>query len=156
MTEDFEFEKDTEINQNDLDAEWIRQPGLYGHWASKYADELKVKDRIWLQKKILKAKLYGKYRADLTVADKAPTETRVDATVHADPEYEKISLELIDAEWRVNKCDAAKWSFEHKKKSLEQLSESRDRAYNMPDAYRREVSAQIDSLAREKMRIKRG
>jgi hypothetical protein len=158
---ELEFEQDAIVDQNDLDGEWIRQSGLYGHFASLYADELKKKDIIWLRKKVMKARLYNEYRTELTVNDKSPTDTRVDAAVHADPEYEAVSMELIKAEWRVNKCDAAKWSFEHKKKSLEHLSENEDKAFNMPDGYKskreriidckQDESEELDILARKEM-----
>lgn len=163
---DFEFVEDAEVNQNDLQDEWIKQSGIYAYWANRYADELKIKDLVWLEKRVLKAQLYNKYRVELTVGDKAPTDTRVDAVVHADPLYEDVSRRLVEAEWRVNKCDAAKWSMEHKKKSLEKLTDSLDRASNMPDEYtpnqrreqaikyKLEESEQFDKQIRNDMKTK--
>lgn len=133
---EFDFEGDAAVNPNDLDGEWLRQAALYGHWASRYADELLVKDRIWLRKKVIKAQLFEKAKKLLVDSSgKPPTDGRCDAYVHAQPEYEEISLRLIEAEFRVNKCDGAKWTFEQKKKSLEELSRTRDRAMGMPDNY---------------------
>jgi hypothetical protein len=170
MSDQFDYKQDVQVNENDLDGEWIRQAALYANWAVQYARELRLKDIIWLKKKVLKATLYNKYRLKLTDNDKAPTDTRVDASVRADPEYEKVSLELIDAEARVNELDAIKWAMEHKKKSLDRLSENQDKAANMPDGYKskreriidckQDESEELDILARKEMarkmtRIKR-
>ncbi len=167
--EAFDYKQDVEVNENDLDGEWIRQAALYANWAVQYAKELRLKDIVWLRKKVLKATLYNKYREELTINDKAPTDTRVDSAIHADPSYEKVSLELIDAEARVNELDAIKWAMEHKKKSLDRLSENQDKAFNMPDGYKskrekainhkQDESEELDRIARremkEKMRITR-
>jgi hypothetical protein len=164
--------QDTNVNENDLDGEWLRQSGLYSYWSRMWARELKLKDKIWLRKKILKAQLYKKHRLLLIVEGKAPSDSRVDNEVHADPEYEKVSIELIDAEERVNALDSIKWAMEQKKKSLEQLCNTRDREYNMPDSYApkrqarekrldewREKSEELDRQSRAtaegKMKIKR-
>ncbi|MDD5053487.1 MAG: hypothetical protein PHO27_12200 [Sulfuricurvum sp.] len=164
MPEGFDYKGDVEINENDLDGEWIKQASLYANWAVRYAKELRLKDIIWLKKKVLKATLYNKYRVELTVNDKAPTDTRVDSAVRSDAEYEKVSLELIDTEARVNELDAIKWAMEHKKKSLDRLSENQDKAFNMPDGYKerrekaiqhkQEESEELDRMARKAMKRK--
>lgn len=135
----FDYKRDVEINENNLDAEWIRQAGLYAHWAVRYAEELALKDRIWLQKKILKARKAKEYRLALMNQDgKAPSDNRVDIEVHADSEYEAVSIRLIEAEERVNMLDEIKWAMVQRLSSLERLSKAQDRRMDMPDGYKGE------------------
>jgi len=126
---------DLQINENDLDGEWLRQAGLYDYWCEQWAIALKEKDEIWLEKKILKATLFKEARINLTENGKTPSDNRCDVEVHADPRYKDVSLRLINLEEKVNKLDGRKWAFEQKKKSLEQLSDSADRRKNMTDGY---------------------
>jgi hypothetical protein len=158
--------KDFDIDRNDLDGEWIRQAGLYAYYADKYADALRKRNSLWLDKKILKAKLYKEHRLLLTVDGKAPTDTRTDNEIHADPRYEKASRALIDAEVELEKMDGFKWAMEHKKKGLDKVSDNADRSGSMPDSYqgkrdaaierKREESEDFDRQQRESLTAKKG
>lgn len=132
---DFEFVQDTMIS-NDFQEEWSKIASDYGYWADRYANELKVKDLIWLEKKVLKAKLFLAAKAKTDAAGKPYTDKGADAEVHSNPKYEDVSKRLVEAEWRVNKCSEAKWAFNNKYQSLEQLTKDRDRAMSMPDGYK--------------------
>lgn len=135
---DFDYKNDVAIDQNDLDSEWIKQAGLYAHWAGLYAKALAKKDLVWLEKKILKAQLYKKFKLESETSGKKPTENAVDAEVHSSDEYKEVSNRLIDEEEIVNILDSIKWAMEQKKKALENLSRDQGKAYNMPDGYSRD------------------
>jgi hypothetical protein len=124
------------IDRNNLDDEWIKNPGFYSYYAEQVAEATKLKDEIWLEKRILKATLYKKYRQEITDRDgKAPSDTRVDADVHADPSYKDVSLRLIEAEYQVNLLDGFKWATISKEKSLDHLSRNESKGHTMKDGF---------------------
>ena len=161
--EALDYQDDVKVNRNDLDSEWAKQAGLYAYWVDRYAEELRKKDKIWLEKKVLKAKLFKEARLKLTENGKAPSDGRCDVEVHADPRYEEVSLRLIEAEAIVNKLDGAKWALVEKGKSLLILSRDSNKSYHMEDSYsslqneaigkKMDESEQIDMAYRR--RIKR-
>lgn len=153
------------IDRNNLDDEWIKNPGFYSYYAEQVAEATKLKDEIWLEKRILKATLYKKYRQEITDRDgKAPSDTRVDADVHADPSYKDVSLRLIEAEYQVNLLDGFKWATISKEKSLDHLSRNESKGHVMKDGFsenyqevidrKNQASVEVDRVHRQ--RIKRG
>lgn len=132
---ELDYQDDVKINRNDLDGEWAKQAGLYAYWVDLYAEELRKKDKIWLEKKVLKAVLFKEARLKLTENGKAPSDGRCEVEVHADPRYEEVSLRLIDAEAIVNKLDAVKWALVEKGKMLLILSRDTHKSYHMEDGY---------------------
>lgn len=144
MTE-VSYEGDVKINQDDMDGEWIKQPALYVYWATKYAEALAVKDRIWLEKRILKANLYKNAKAISEGTGKKITDTGIDAEIRSSPEYKEISLKLIDAEEEVNKLDAIKWALQNKMKALENLSKTDEAGFNMKDSFSEEIKSKVEN-----------
>jgi len=131
----FNYKPDLEIKENDLDGEWIKQAGLFAHWVEKWANKLKEKDLVWLEKKTTKARLFKEAKIALTENGKLPSDTRCEVEVHAHPDYREVSERLIALEEDVNILDGVKWAFEQKKKSLDRLSDARDRERSMPDGH---------------------
>lgn len=140
----FDFENDINVNMNDLDGEWIRQPALYTHWSIKYAEALAKKDKIWLVKRVLKARLYKKAKEEAEVTKKKKTDTGIEAEIRSNPAYEEISLKLIEAELVVNKLNAIKWGMVQKSDSLENVSRDDSIGYNMPDG-KKELAGQSNN-----------
>jgi len=168
------MENDFDINEMDLDGEWLRQPGLYEMWARLSARAQKERARIHLKRKIMKARLYKEAKVKLSSLPgskegKEPTGAAIEAEVRTSKEYEEVSLELIDAEEKASLMDAGKWSMIEKGKALDQLCEDRDKGFFMPSSSRekspnqdrrqeklREIDKGLREVLTEKKRINRG
>jgi len=160
----FNCQEDVNINRNNLDAEWAKRPANYNYWCEQFARELRKKDEIWLEKKVLKAVLFKEARVKLTENGKAPSDTRCDVEVHADPRYRDVSARLIIAEERVNILSGIKWSLVEKGKSLEELSKDKKIGKDMPDGYKEQYRESVHNINEEsekadlilRSKIKRG
>jgi hypothetical protein len=159
---------DFEINEHDLDGEWLRQAQLYNDWASKSANAAKAQAKLRLERKILKATLYKEVKLRLSVSvkeGKEPTGAAIEAEIRTDPRYEAISNKLIDAEEQTGLMDAGKWAMVEKSKALDRLCTDRDNGFFMASGYkskrepgldeRREQLKEIDKGLREEMQSKR-
>ena len=154
------MENDFEINEMDLDGEWLRQPALYDMWARLAARAQKERSQIDLQRKILKAKLYKETKERFEMSGKKPTGADLEAEVRTSVEYAELSQALIDAEEKVGQMEAGKWAMVEKSKSLDRLCEDRDKGFFMPGSKassvrRQEQLKEIDKGLREEMKSKR-
>lgn len=157
MTE--EFHPDVTIDKEDLDGEWIKQAGLYDQYATQYAIKNAEKDRIWLEKRNLKAKLYKEIKEQFELDGKKITEAVIDAELRSKQEYQEISEKLIDLEEEVNLLDAKKWALIAKKDALDHLDHI---SINISDRINEAVenkqkeSIELDIKQRQKLNLKRG
>lgn len=126
------MENDFEVNETDLDGEWLRQAVLYNKWAGLSAKAIKNQAVLHLQRKILKASLYKSAKEAFEKVGKKPTGADLESEVRTNKEYEELSLKLIDAEEQTNLMDGAKWSMVEKGKALERLCGDRDKGFFMP------------------------
>ena len=111
-----EYSKDVSIDIDSLELEWLRQPSLYMKYAEKAARaDQRVKS---LKQKliVLKATIWQR---EVLKAEKKPTDKQLDAFVESDPEYEKLSDEIISATYESDIFYSAVKAMDHKKSSLE-------------------------------------
>mgnify|MGYP006921282759 CR=1 FL=1 len=127
---------DFNINENDLDGEWLRLPALYSHWARQAATALKNQNVIDLKRKIMKAKLYKEAKEKAEKLGKKPTVADLEADLRTSKEYEEISMQLINAQEFTDLMEAGKWSTIEKSKSLDQLCKDREKGFFMPTGSR--------------------
>lgn len=154
-----EFHPDVTIDKEDLDGEWIKQAGLYDQYATQYAIKNAEKDRIWLEKRNLKAKLYKEIKEQLELDGKKITEAAIDAELRSKQEYQEISAKLINLEEEVNLLDAKKWALIAKKDALDHLDHISinvlDRINEAVENKQKE-SVELDIKHRQKLNLKRG
>lgn len=139
-------ENDFEIDENDLDGEWLRQPALYDMWARMAARAQKEQSVIDLQRKITMARLYKEAKEKFEAAGKKPTGADLEAEVRTNPEYASISQALIDAEEKTAQMDAGKWSMIEKSKALDRLCSDRDKGWFMPTGSKEDNSRRQEQL----------
>ncbi len=166
----FEYMSDVTINEGNLDFEWLRQQQICADWGVLYSQELKKKDLIWLRKKILKAQIFKRAKQTLDAKGNPLTDKAAENEVHADPEYEKVSKELIEAEERVNQLDTIKWAVIGRENSLREVTRQNEKIYGAKDHYvseergkqnredvserQRKLSEETDRMGREALREK--
>jgi hypothetical protein len=142
---------DFEINQNDLDGEWLRQAQLYDDYARAYARAVKERDGIHLDRKITMARLYKEAKDKLAKAGgKDPTAVSIEAEVRTTAEYEEISRRLINADETVHIAEANKWAMVDKRVSLEQLCRDRETGFFMPSGVVAGKDGQVASSRSER------
>jgi len=133
------MDNDFEVNEHDLDGEWLRQAMLYNKWADRAAVAAKNQAKLHLKRKILKASLYKEAKIKLAALPgskegKEPTGAAIEAEIRTSKEYESLSLELIDAEEYTSLMDSGKWSMVEKSKALDRLCVDRDKGFYMPSS----------------------
>jgi hypothetical protein len=156
-----DMENDFEINDVDLNGEWLRQPVLYNKWATFAAAASRLQNQLELGRKVLKAQLYKEAKERFETAGKKPTGSDLEAEVRTNPEYSKISQELIEAEEKTALMDAGRWSMVEKGKALEQICSARDKGFFMPNGskaiseVRQDQLKEVDRGLREEMNKKK-
>jgi hypothetical protein len=123
MQEDRNFASELKINKLNLDQEWEEQGERAIYWAKRAARAQKELDTINMKRKIMKARLYKKYRSELEATRDKTTDIMIESCIRADPEYQKLTEELIDAKETASILDSAKWEFVSRKVALEHLQE---------------------------------
>lgn len=116
------YYQELKINKFQLEEEWIQQSEKAMYWGEQAAIAQREYEDIELEKKIIKAKLYKKYRSELEEKGKV-TDAMIEAYIRTDVEYKKVSDKLIVAKENAAVMDGAKWSFMMRKNSLEKIQE---------------------------------
>jgi len=118
-----EFQEDIKINRFRLDEEWERNPVLYDKWSKLAAAAERERMEADVDKDILRAKLYRRYRLDLAHSGEKYTDALIDACVKTDPEYRKAVEELIAMTESASIMLDKKWAFQQRKTSLEEIQQ---------------------------------
>lgn len=129
-----DFREDERVVPEELDDEFLKQPGLYFYWNDMFQKARQRFQKIELQRKIVKAELYKKYKAEMEESGKKPTEAALEAEVRTDKKYQDISEEMIDAEYDMGVLEGAKWAMVSREKTLDYFAQEAHR--NQPkDTY---------------------
>lgn len=143
MTDKLNYEKDLEININELHKEWLRQPSLYGRYAMEWADANKLLNKLKRELKVTEKEAKKaidekfsqlSFEARKGGEDKIgvkPTEASVQSWIISHPDYksvvefqesyvEKVAQKFIDAQYDVDLLSEALKSLEQRKTALEQ------------------------------------
>ena len=139
------------INRHNLDHEWEANPGLYMRYAEKAAIALREKNEIDAERKIMKARLGRKYRLQLESERAKVTDPMIVEMIRTDPEYKRLTEDLIAAIERWKIMDAAMWSFQQRKESLEHIQDGIQRGlFSMPEQRPRNESDEIRDKINER------
>ena len=152
MSEELNFEKDLEIDEQALDVEWLEQPKL----ALKYARYLKdcrhEERRLEEEKKNKRSELIleaNENPKELLKKDK-PNAADIEAYYRTHPDYQKIVEELNEAKEEAEFADRAyqqiAWT---RKKALENLVVLHGQQYFAGPAEPRDLSEEREKKRRE-------
>lgn len=120
---DRDYYAELKINKNALDEEWMQQSEKSLYWAEQAAKSRTELSSVTLKRKILKATLGKKYRQQIKDAKEKPTDSMLEELIRTDPEYNTVTMELINAQEVFDIMDAAKWEFISRKTNLERIQE---------------------------------
>jgi hypothetical protein len=125
-----DYEKDLEINSNNLQSEWEKQAPLFMFYAKESAKLERDKDLAKEATEVVKAELDAQIREDFaegiaskSFGIKAPklTEAIVSNTITKHSKYKEAFNKYMDAKYSHAILSSAVKAFEHKKKALENL-----------------------------------
>ena len=121
--DDWDYKSDLEIDLNSLDLELIKQPILYSKYSNAWAVAIREQARAKEKLNMTRADLDAKARKswDILGFEKRPSEPQIATWIPNQETYKDANFEYIEATYRVNILETAKWAFEQRKKSLEHL-----------------------------------
>lgn len=120
MTRD--YKKDVEIDEHNIEQEWLEHSSLYLYYAEAHADAVHEKDMAKSRLDLTYAQLYSNIKKDWEkYFNDKPTEPAIKEYILSDPSYKKAERALIDSARDANIMLAAKTAFDHRKRALENL-----------------------------------
>ena len=139
-----------DVDQNDLDREFCKQPRLYIKYASELADARLALDEADAAFKTIKATLDSLIRSDPSAYDlpEKITETVIASTIIIQDEYMKAQKKVHSAQYKVNLLFAMTGALDHKRSSLENLVKLHGQNYFS--------TPRSDSEGRERLEKERG
>jgi hypothetical protein len=114
-----DYKKDLEIDRNNLDEEWERQPLLFAKWAEKAVEAAFDRDRAKENLDIVRAKLDHKIRTHAAATNEKITESAISNKIILEQEYQEANQQVIEATKNLGILNVARESFDHRKKALE-------------------------------------
>ncbi len=119
-----EPEFDLQIDEHELDQEWVAQPSLYFRYAAKLADARRDWEEAKASLDVTKAELDDSIRRNPAAYEVAKvTERTVEAATVCQQEYQAARQSVIDAHHVVGVMEAAVGALDSRKKALEKLVE---------------------------------
>jgi hypothetical protein len=119
------FEENVSINDENLDEEFIRQPGLYGHYAKMEAIAqgklLSAKARL----DVIQAEVYRTLRTKYEEGGEKFTEKKLEMDVVTHKNYKAAMAQYIKAKEDADLCRAARDALSHRRDMLIQLGSSK-------------------------------
>ena len=154
-----EFQKDIEIDLENLEVMATMQPELYFKYSSAYAEAKAEADHAKLQLQIMEAKLCRKARANPSAMGvHKVTNESIKEAVHVHPNYVSKYKKWIDATERQQKCFAAQNAMEHKKRMIEVDVQLQGREYfaspskpHTPEQFKKRIAERRKEKTHEKM-----
>lgn len=111
-----------QIDENRLDYEWVRQPGLYHEWALKVAEAKERHAQAKVELDLVRAELDHEIRTHPSRYNlEKVTETVVETTTIRQKEYQVALAVMNKAKYEMDVFQAAVEALDHKKKALENL-----------------------------------
>jgi hypothetical protein len=162
-----QFQRDKEIDPNQLDVECVRQSDRLHHWAEQAVEAGYRMDRAKLKLEVTKARLEIQCRrkpADFGLAE--AREKGIEAAVIAHEEYQDAYKAWLDARKEAKLLDAAVNSMESKRRMLEGLIKLHGQQYfagpNVPKdlvsswkEYQDRLSMNVNTKQKSKARLRR-
>jgi len=122
-----------EVDLNELDREWVRQPDLYFKYATKLADAKREHEQSRANLELTKAELDLDIRGNPEKFDVGKiTEATVSATILSQKKYRKAHKKMLNAKHHVDILDATVRTLDHRKSALERLVSLHGQNYFSP------------------------
>lgn len=119
---DRDYKKDTTIDHNDLEGQWIEQGSIFMYYGEAHADAIETRDADKQRLDLVAAELDEEIRNNWSdFSENKMTEASVKAKILQHARYKKAQKLLNNANHNVNVLASAKTALEHKKKGLENL-----------------------------------
>lgn len=118
-----DFRQDIEINQDNLEEDWLTHPSLYLYYSDLYAEAIHKKDQAKLKLDLVTAKLDLDIRKNFKNYgfDSKPAEGGIKNTIIVQEETIKAQEELNKKTKILNSFNGVKTAFEHRKMALSNL-----------------------------------
>lgn len=144
-----------EINEFELDKEWIKQPATYHKYATKLAEAKYRLEEAKAQTELVKAELSSEIRNNPNEYGLAKiTESVVASTILTQDEFKSVHAELLDQKHQVDLLQAVVTSLDHRKRALESLVSLHGQDYfSSPRADTRSQET-IDEIQKKSVRRK--
>ena len=123
MSDVRDYNKDIEIDENDLEGEWLVHPAIVMYYNKAFADAQYNRDKLKIKLDQESAKLDSDVRKnwkDLNF-DSKPTENAIRSYILLHPNYRKAEIKHLKAIREVVMLTGVRNSFEHRKKALENI-----------------------------------
>lgn len=144
-----------DLDPNQLDQEWVRQPALYHKHAMILADARKMHEEKKTALEVLKAEIDREVRSSPSEFGlEKITETVVASTVVIQPSYVRLQKEVIEARHNVAVAEAAVSTLDHRKKALENLVQLRLSDYFSEPRVKGEAREALDHERKRRIRNK--
>ena len=121
---DLNYKEDLRIDRDALEECLVEQPEMYAKWSDAWAQAVKERDEAKEALNLVKADLDMRVRKgwDILGFEKKPTDMAITTWICAHTDYRNSNFHLIQATYNVNVLEAAKWAFQHRKDSLDNLT----------------------------------
>jgi len=114
---------DLDVDKNNLDEEWMRQPRLYFNYSMKLADAIRERDKLKAKFDLRRSEIMEDIRVNPHSYDMGKlTDASILSKAITQSEYQDSLNQLNEAERAVNILQGAVWAAQHKKSSLEYLT----------------------------------
>lgn len=151
-----DIQNDVKINRFNLEVEAEEHASTFWYWSEKAADCRKVRDLAKIDLKESESKLALDFRSGVVEMGCKITDSSVSASVDSDSGICHKKRILTDAEYALNKAEAAAESMRHKKSGINNLIELYTmQYYSTPGAQRPKPEQVIGDDYRKKMNEKR-
>jgi len=118
------YRKDLEIDKYQLDDAWVNQPSMFCEWAEKAVEAYFERDKKKEQLDLTRAELDGEIRTDpAKFKIEKITENAVSNAIITHNKYREANEKYLEAIKNAKILDIAREGFDHKKKSLEKLTD---------------------------------
>jgi len=123
IEEESEYKKDLHIDKYSLEEALLGQAELYAKWNAKWAEAIKEKRSEKEALEIVRSKLDQKARKSWEILGfpKQPTDQMVNNWIPNQIEYKEQMILYIEASYRANVLEGAKWGFDNRSRALTDL-----------------------------------
>jgi hypothetical protein len=151
-----DYEKDTSIDEQGLDVEWLQQPSLMAKYGKHAAQVKLVMDRYKEELDVVKAQLDRDIRMtpDNYGLNKL-TETIVSNTIIIQPEYKYANDQYSNAKYEYDIAMAAVRAIDQKKTALENLVRLHGQQYFAGPSVPRDLSKEYAKIELQKQTNKK-
>jgi len=116
------YKRDLDIDMNDLEGEWLKQPSLFMYYSQEHSEAIKERENAKNNLDVIDAQLDSEIRRDWEKHwTKSPTETAVKNWVLQHEKHKKALDVFNEKSHSVNLLQSAKSAFDHRRKALENL-----------------------------------